>query len=116
MDKEARVKKEKQRLTKLYKELPKDKFAIAEGLIVQAARLRVRLDDLWEDLSKNGEVEMFTQSERTDPYERERPQSRTFTATDKSYQSIIKQLNDMLPEQEKKEEFADPMAEFLANK
>lgn len=116
MDKEARVKKEKQRLTKLYKDLPKDKFALADGLITQAARLRVRLDDLWQELCEKGEVELFTQSDKTEPYERERPQSRTFTASDKSYQSIIKQLNDMLPEQEQKEAFADPMAEFLSGK
>jgi hypothetical protein len=40
---------------------------------------------------------MFSQSERTDPYERERPAARLFTATDKNYQSIIKQLNELTP-------------------
>ena len=86
-----------ERLTAIYQGLPPKQFALAQGLIAEAARLRVRCDALWSDLQKNGEVEMFSQSENTDPYERERPASRTFTATDKSYQSIIKQLNDMLP-------------------
>ena len=85
------------RLTEIYRELPPKKFALAQGLIIQAARLRVRLDKLWAELEEKGETEWFTQSDKTDPYERERPASRTFTATDKSYQSIIKQLNDMLP-------------------
>ena len=85
------------RLTELYRGLPPKQFALAQGLIIQAARLRVRLDKLWAELEEKGETEWFTQSEKTDPYERERPASRTFTATDKSYQSIIKQLNDMLP-------------------
>lgn len=89
--------KEIERLTTIYKELPPKQFALAQGLIVQAARLRVRLDALWKELQEKGETEWFTQSEKTDPYERERPASRTFTATDKSYQSIIKQLNDMIP-------------------
>ena len=88
---------EVERLTDLYKELPPKQFALAQGLIIQAARLRVRLDKLWAELEEKGETEWFTQSEKTEPYERERPASRTFTATDKSYQSIIKQLNDMLP-------------------
>lgn len=88
---------EVERLTKIYKELPPKQFALAQGLIVQAARLRVRLDKLWAELEEKGETEMFSQSDKTDPYERERPASRTFTATDKSYQSIIKQLNDMIP-------------------
>ena len=85
------------RLLKLYEGLPPKQLALAEGLIIQAARLRVRLDKLWLELQEKGETEWFTQSDKTDPYERERPASRTFTATDKSYQSIIKQLNDMLP-------------------
>ena len=85
------------RLTEIYKGLPPKQFALAQGLIAEAARLRVRLDKLWEDLTENGEVEMFSQSENTDPYERERPASRIYTATNKSYQSIIKQLNEMIP-------------------
>ena len=86
-----------ERLTEIYRELPPKQFALAQGLIIQAARLRARLDKLWAELEEKGETEWFTQSEKTDPYERERPASRTFTATDKSYQSIIKQLNDMIP-------------------
>lgn len=85
------------RLTELYKNLPPKKFEIAQGLIVQAARLRVRLDNLWSDIEEKGETEYFTQSAKTDPYERERPCARLFTTTDKNYQSILKQLAEMLP-------------------
>ena len=95
------------RLTALYQGLPPKQFALAEGLIIQAARLRVRLDKLWAELQEKGETEWFTQSDKTDPYERERPASRTFTATDKSYQSIIKQLNDMLPADNEKADDLD---------
>lgn len=85
------------RLSKIYKKLQPNQYAVAQGLIVQAARLRVRLNKLWEDIEKNGETEMFSQSEKTEPYERERPAARLFTATDKNYQAIIKQLNDLTP-------------------
>ena len=98
------------RLTKIYKGLPPKQFALAQGLIIQAARLRVRLDKLWAELEEKGETEWFTQSEKTEPYERERPASRTFTATDKSYQSIIKQLNDMIPPEDGAAE--DDLSEF----
>ena len=64
---------------------------------MQAARLRVRLNQLWEDIQENGETERFTQSEKTEPYERERPAARLFTSTDKNYQAIIKQLNELTP-------------------
>lgn len=90
-------KSEIERLTKIYKNLPPNKFAVAQGLIVQAARLRVRLNQLWEDIQENGETERFTQSEKTEPYERERPAARLFTSTDKNYQAIIKQLNELTP-------------------
>mgnify|MGYP002862192524 CR=1 FL=1 len=69
------------RLSRIYKGLPPNQMKVVEGLIVEAARLRVRLDYLWRDLQENGETELFTQSEKTEPYERERPQSRTYTAT-----------------------------------
>ena len=99
-----------ERLTAIYQGLPPKQFALAQGLIVQAARLRVRLDKLWAELAEKGETEWFTQSDKTDPYERERPASRTFTATDKSYQSIIKQLNDMIPPEE--DDSVDELSEF----
>lgn len=85
------------RLTDIYKGLPPKQFALAQGLIVQAARLRVRLDKLWRDIKKNGEVELFSQSDKTEPYERERPVARLFTASDKNYQAIIRQLNELVP-------------------
>lgn len=100
-------KREYNRLMKIYKSLPANKLAVAEGLIRQAARLRDRLDMLWIDLQENGETELFSQSPNTDPYERERPSSRTFTATDKSYQAIIKQLNEICPASETKDALED---------
>ena len=44
------------RLTEIYKELPLNQLVVVQGLIVQAARMRVRLDYLWEDIQKNGET------------------------------------------------------------
>lgn len=96
------------RLTELYEELPPKKFELAQGLILQAARLRVRLDKLWEEIEKDGDFEQFTQSEKTPSYERERPCARLFTQTDKNYQTIIKQLDAMLPP-EAKENFTDKL-------
>ena len=96
MAKKSEEQLEIDRLTEIYKGLPPKQFALAQGLIAEAARLRVRCNALWKDLQENGEVEMFAQGEQ-DPYERERPASRIYTAANKSYQSIIKQLNDMIP-------------------
>ena len=101
-------KTEIRRLMKVYQGLEPNQMKVVEGLIVEAARLRVRLDYLWKFLQENGETEMFTQSEKTEPYSRERPESRTYTATNKVYQSIIKQLSDLCPPSAEE----DPLAEF----
>ena len=99
MAKMTEEQKEIKRLTEIYKGLPPKQFALAVGLIAEAARLRVRCNMLWKDLQENGEVELFSQGDQ-DPYERERPASRIYTAANKSYQSIIKQLNDMIPKED----------------
>lgn len=108
MGKTLTVQSEVDRLNKLFEGLPPKKLAIAEGLIVQAARLRVQLDILWADIEENGSVEDFTQSEKTEPYERERPCARLFTATDKNYQAIVYKLAEMLPA-ESAESFAEKL-------
>lgn len=109
MPKKITEKSEIKRLTEIYKSLPPNEFAVAQGLIVQAARLRVRLDQLWQEIQEKGETELFSQSEKTEPYERERPAARLFTSTDKNYQSIIKQLNDMTPPSVAKSKLAELM-------
>ena len=106
-----RERKEYLRLKRIYKSIPANQYAVTEGLIRQAARLRARLDALWQDLQEKGETEWFSQSPNTEPYERERPASRTFTATDKSYQQIIRQLNELVPTNEGSDALEDFMNE-----
>lgn len=87
------------RLSAIYAELPPKQRALAQGLIVQAARLRVQLDELNLDIQKNGLTELFTQSANVEPYVRTRPQADLFVKLDKNHQAIIRQLQDMLPEE-----------------
>ncbi|WP_317958463.1 hypothetical protein [Oceanobacillus kimchii] len=94
---EDRVEKEASRLKDLFKSIPKNQLDVAEGLITQAARLRILLDDNWKDILEYGEYEKFKQSESQVPYDRKRPIVETYDSRDKTYQSIIKQLTDLLP-------------------
>lgn len=104
MTKEERITREEKRLRKSYKDLPKDKMQVVEGLIRRAAFMRVTLEYMEKDLDENGFVEMFTQSEKTEPYERERPVARLYNTMNKNYQNIIKQLTDLLPKEEVKDD------------
>ena len=108
-----RIKTEKNRLVKIYKDVSKENKSIIEGLINRAAFMRITLEDMEQDLDTNGFVEFFTQSEKTEPYERERPVARLYNTMNKNYQSIIKQLSDLIPKQEVKEE-SDGFDEFVA--
>lgn len=100
---EDRVVQEEQRLKKLFFSVPKDQLALAEGLITQAARLRILLDDNWKDILENGEYEKFQQSENLAPYDRKRPIVEAYDNRDRTYQSVMKQLNDLLPKSDKED-------------
>lgn len=115
LTKDERIKKEERRLKRIYKNIDKDNKAIIDGLIQRAAYMRVTLEDWENDIDENGYVEMFTQSEKTDPYERERPVARLYNTMNKNYQSIIKQLSDLVPKPEPKQE-DDGFDSFLMGK
>lgn len=102
-EREALVAKERERLWDLFNAIPPNKLKLVEGLIVQAARLRILLDEMWVDISENGDYEMFSQSDKAEPYERERPVARLYNNRDQSYQRIMKQLTDLLPDEKLKE-------------
>ncbi|WP_373370366.1 helix-turn-helix domain-containing protein [Alkalicoccobacillus plakortidis] len=96
-DMEHRVDEEVDRLQKIFNEIPRDQLNVVEGLIIQAARLRILLDDNWKDILENGEYEKFSQSNNQVPYDRKRPIVDNYDNRDKTYQSIIQQLTELLP-------------------
>lgn len=102
--KDKRINSEETRLRKIYKNIDEDNKAIIDGLIQRAAYMRITLEDWEKDIDINGYIEMFTQSEKTAPYERERPVIRLYNTMNKNYQSIIKQLSDLVPKHEAKAE------------
>ena len=109
--KKITVESEIKRLNEIYKDLPPNKFAVAEGLIVEAARQRVLCDTAWRDVEENGRNEKFCQSVNMEPYERERPAVKQFMNADKNYLAIIKQLDEWTPESKQKSKLAAMMDE-----
>lgn len=97
---------EYERLNQLYIDIPANKRSLVDGLIHQAARLRVQLDDLWEDIKLKGTVEEFQQKNDGVTFNRERPESKIFIQSDKNYLAIIKKLDEMLPAKEAKTGFS----------
>lgn len=97
------VKKEKKRLDKIFVDITENKRKLVEGLIIQASRLKVLLDEMWIDISEGGDYEQFSQSEKLESYERQRPIAKQYDSRDQTYQRVIKQLVDLLPEEKQEE-------------
>ena len=96
MTKDVRIKKEVARLNKIYKDISKNEKSVIESLIRRASFMSVTLEDMEADLDANGFVELFSQSEKAEPYERERPTARLYNTINKNYQCIIKQLSEFV--------------------
>lgn len=95
--KEERIRSERQRLKRLYKQMESSKMTLATGLIERAAFMRVECEDLEEDLRTNGWTEPFQQAKGMEPYDRARPQGQAYQSLNGNYQKIIRQLDAMLP-------------------
>ena len=95
--KEQRIRAEKARLKRLYRNLPKEAAGTVAGLIDQAAFMRIECEDMAAGLQDNGWTEKFQQSERLEPYDRARPIGQAYNSTNANYQKIIKQLTALLP-------------------
>lgn len=111
--KDARISAEEARLRAVYSELDSQKKIVAEGLIQRAAYYRVTLEDFEKDLDENGYTEQFRQGKEQDPYDRKRPVADMYTSMSALYQKCIKQLTDLLPKENVKQESVDELAEFL---
>lgn len=70
LSKDKRISKEERRLRRQFKNIPAEMKGLADGLIRRAAYMRVTLEDYEKDIDENGYVELFTQSEKVDPYEK----------------------------------------------
>ena len=113
LSKEERINQEIERLKEVFESLPDVTVSLLDGMIKRAAYMRITLEDYEADLDSKGIVEMFTQSERTPPYERERPVARLYNSMNRNYQSLMKQLIAALPD-ETSVAAVDEIKEFLA--
>lgn len=109
----SRIRKEITRLNKIFIAKSDNEKELLSGLIKRAAFMKVQLDDMEKDLTAHGFVEMFSQSDKTEPYERERPMARLYNTLNKNYQTLMKQLGDFVERTEGTGEKDDGFDEFV---
>lgn len=110
LKKEKKIKQESNRIKKIFKDIPKDKVKVLEGLIQEASFMKISLEDLRDDLLKNGFTELFVQGDQS--YIIQRANSKVYTTLIQRYGTTMKQLIENLPIEEKKLE-SNKLAEFL---
>lgn len=110
-EKEKRIKSELNRLKKIFADLPEDAKRVADGLIQEAAFMRVTLEETRAVIDREGVIERFEQGVQR--FYREHPATKVYTALINRYQGVIKQLLDLLPDKDKTKQEADELMEFV---
>ena len=100
IDKNKKIRKETQKLKKLFKDLPDNKKKMSEKLIENASFMSITLDELKEDIKVYGVKETYVNGKDQFGF-KELIESKTYHTMIKNYMNIIKQLNAMLPEEKK---------------
>ena len=100
---EKKIRQEAARLSRNFQTIDAKKRSIIKGLIERAAFMRISLDDLEDDLNRNGFTEWFSQGDQ-EPYQRKRPAADLYNTMNANYQKIIKQLTDLTPKEEPKDQ------------
>src|SRR5690606_13626650 len=109
-EKEKRIKREEARLKKIFAEMPEDRRRIAEGLVKEAAYMRVTLGETRAVIDHEGVIERFEQGAQR--FLREHPATKVYASFVNRYSAIVKQLIDLLLAAEKGKTEADELIEF----
>jgi hypothetical protein len=91
--------REKKKLTKILEKIAEDKMTIAEGLIHTAAWQRVMLTELKEMIQRDGYVERYQNGENQFGIKKSSAVE-VYDKTVNTYSKIIKQLCELLPEED----------------
>lgn len=113
IEKNNKIKKEKQMLEKIFKKIDKNKQKIVEKLIDNVAFMSITLDELKEDIKKYGIKEEYMNGKNQFGF-KESVESKTYNTILKNYMSAIKQLIDLLPIDEQKNAGED-LLKFIAS-
>ena len=111
MDKDKRIKKEIERLSKIFQDLSKEKKDTVASLVRNAAFMTVTLDDLQNKMNQEGVVSEY-QNGANQWGTKKSPEVEIYNTMIKNHCAIIKQLTDLLPKEPPKVE-DDGFDEFV---
>lgn len=92
---DERIKKEKRRIAKLYKDLPCDRLKIMRTLIDRAAYMTVSLEDMERQINEDGLLVEMPQGDYA--ISRAHPLLQSYNAMIKNFNATVKLLGEGLP-------------------
>jgi len=110
-EKQKAIKKEIRKLRRLFKNLPKDKKKAAEGLIQEAAFMKVTLEETRYIIDCEGIIENFEQGAQK--FKREHPATKVYNTMINRYAAVCKQLFDMVPDPDAGKQAQDELMAFV---
>lgn len=109
LSREERIELEKKRLDDIFSSIDADKKDVAQGLIDEAAFMRVTLQDLKEEINENGTIDIMPQGEYS--IRRQSPEVQTYNTMIQRYNTTYKELFNLLPKE--KSELIDDEFEYF---
>ena len=111
MDKDKEIKKELNKLNKIFKNIDDDRKKIVENLIKNAAFMAVTLQELQEYIAEHGCTEEY-QNGANQFGKKKSSEVEVYNSMIKNYSTIIKQLLDLAGDVGKEDK--DDLMEFLS--
>ena len=110
-EKDRLVNNEISRLTRLFKDITRNKRLTAKGLIEEAAYMRITLQELKVEIDRDGPIDEMPQGEYS--ILREHPALKAYNTMVQRYTNIINQLTNLHPKEEFKKEVDDGFESFV---
>lgn len=115
MTKEERIKKEKRRLIKIYKDLPEKEYKTSLKLIDNIAFMVVTLEDLMAEINNDDLIVLTVNASQS--FLKEHPALSAYNKMYTNFQKGIQQLTSLLPKASNDEQSSDDeFVNFLKNK
>lgn len=111
--KEKMIKNEIVRLTRVFKEIEKNKRLTTKGLIEEAAYMKATLKELKSSIDESGPIDEMQQGEYS--ILREHPALKAYNTMVQRYTTVIKELTNLLPKEQIKE-LSDGFDEFVGDR
>jgi hypothetical protein len=96
LTKDDRIKREFNRLRRIFREIPKDRKDTVLSLVKNAAFMTITLEDLQDDIVENGVISEYQNGENQWGTKKS-PEVDVYNTMIKNHLAVIKQMCDLLP-------------------